>query len=60
MQKPNGDTFKFQIDGSVIKENQAVQVEWCDKCEIWQPLEGGRYEKADGLTILWFCLTCTK
>ena len=58
MRKPNGETYKFERDGTVI--NEGIRIDWCDKCEKWQPLEFGRYEKADGLTILWFCGDCTK
>ena len=60
MQKPNGETFKFQVDGTVLREEDGIRIDWCDKCEKWQPLEFGRYEKADGLTILWFCRECSK
>ena len=58
MQKPNGETTTIQIDGTVIKEMQPLQIDWCDKCQTWKPLEFGRHEKHDGLTILWFCADC--
>lgn len=60
IQKPDGESITFQIDGTVVKEQKPVNIDWCDKCQKWQPLEFGRYEKADGLTILWFCGKCTK
>ena len=58
MQKLNGETTTFQIDGTVIKEQQPLQIDWCDKCQMWQPLTDGRFEQHDGLTILWFCRKC--
>jgi hypothetical protein len=53
-----GEKTTFQIDGTVIKEQTPVSINWCDKCETWKPLEFGRYDGAQGLTMLWFCLEC--
>ena len=58
MQKASGESTTFHIDGTVTKEVQPLQIDWCDKCEKWQPLTDGRFEKHDGLTILWFCREC--
>ena len=58
IQKPNGDSITFQVDGTVIRENLPLEIDWCDKCQKWQPLDAGRHEKHDGLTILWFCKDC--
>jgi len=55
--KPNGESIIIQMDGTEIR-NEPIQIEWCDKCERWQPLEFGRHERAGGLTILWFCDKC--
>ena len=41
IQKPNGESTTIQIDGTVIKEMQPLQIDWCDKCQKWQPLAGG-------------------
>lgn len=53
-----GERTTYQIDGTVIKEQEPLKIDWCDKCEKWKDMEFGRYEKADGLTILWFCAEC--
>ena len=58
IQKPSGESITIQIDGTIIKEQKPIEIDWCDKCEKWQSLEAGRYEKADGLAILWFCEQC--
>jgi hypothetical protein len=58
IQKPSGESITIQIDGTIIKEQKPLEIDWCDKCEKWKHLEGGRHEKADGLPILWFCLEC--
>jgi hypothetical protein len=58
IQKANGETTTFHRDGTVTKEVQPLQIDWCDKCQKWQPLTDGRFEKHDGLTILWFCREC--
>ena len=54
----SGEKTTIQIDGTVIKEQNPVKINWCDKCEKWKPLEFGRYDGSHGLTMLWFCLEC--
>ena len=53
-----GEKRTFQIDGTVIKEQSEISINWCDKCEKWKPLEFGRYDGAQGLTMLWVCMEC--
>ena len=53
-----GEKTTFQIDGTVIKEQSEISINWCDKCEKWKPLEFGRYDGAQGLTMLWVCMEC--
>ena len=61
IQKPNGEITEFKIDGTVyIRSKEPLSIDWCDKCERWKPLEFGRHEEHDGLTILWFCGDCIK
>ena len=58
IQKPSGESITIQIDGTVIKEQKPIEIDWCDKCEKWKPLEFGRFERHDGMPILWFCAEC--
>lgn len=58
MQKPNGETTTFLIDGTVIKENQPLQIDWCDKCQHWKPLDGGYMVKNQGEALIWLCQEC--
>ena len=58
IQKPNGESMTFHIDGTVIKEQSSISIDWCDKCQRWQSKEFGRYQEADGLKIMWFCEAC--
>ena len=53
-----GEKTTFQIDGTVIKEQSEISINWCDKCEKWKPLEFGRYDGAQGLTMIWVCMEC--
>jgi hypothetical protein len=53
-----GQETTFKIDGTVIKEQTPISIDWCDKCERWKPLEFGRYEGSQGITMLWFCQEC--
>ena len=58
MQKPNGETTTFLVDGTVIKENQPLQIDWCDKCQQWKPLDGGYMVKNQGEALIWLCQEC--
>ena len=58
IQKPNGETITILQDGTEIRENQPIQIDWCDKCEKWQPLEGGESTSYQGLDIIWLCKAC--
>jgi hypothetical protein len=53
-----GEQTTFKIDGTVIKEQNPISIDWCDKCERWKPLEFGRYEGSQGLTMIWLCQEC--
>jgi len=53
-----GQKTTYKIDGTVIKEQNPISINWCDKCESWKPPEFGRYDGAQGLTMLWICMEC--
>ena len=54
-----GERTTIQVDGSVIKDPvDPPKLEWCDKCQAWKPIEFGRYDGAQGLTMLWVCMEC--
>jgi hypothetical protein len=53
-----GQKTTFQIDGTVIKEQTPINIDWCDKCERWKPREFGRYDGSQGLTMIWLCMEC--
>jgi hypothetical protein len=58
IQKANGDTKTFLNTGEIIEEKMPLQMDFCDKCQQWQPLTDGRFESYEGLKILWFCAVC--
>ena len=58
IQKPNGETTTFQIDGTVINEQKPLEIDWCDKCEQWKPLSGGHMVANKGLALIWICQEC--
>jgi hypothetical protein len=53
-----GEQTTFKINGTVIKEQNPISIDWCDKCERWKPLEFGRYDGSQGLTMIWLCQEC--
>lgn len=58
MQKPDGETTTFLIDGTVLKEQQPLEIDWCDSCDRWKPLTGGAYSSYLGLKTIWLCEAC--
>jgi len=58
IQKPNGDSITIQQDGTEIRENLPLQIDWCDKCQMWKSLAGGHMIGAQGLTMIWICGDC--
>jgi hypothetical protein len=58
IQKPNGETITIFEDGTELREQKPIQIDWCDKCEKWQPLEGGESTTYQGLDIIWLCKDC--
>jgi len=54
-----GDRTTFQIDGSEIKDQiDPPKIEWCDRCETFKRLDGGRYDFVMGSPELWYCELC--
>lgn len=58
IQKPNGEAITIFEDGTELREQKPIQIDWCDKCEKWQPLEGGEFTTYQGLDIIWLCKAC--
>jgi hypothetical protein len=58
MQRPNGQTTRIDREGTVTQTVEPLQIDWCDKCSKWQPLEGGEYTRYQGMTIIWLCEVC--
>ena len=53
-----GEKTTYAIDGTVIKDQNPIEINWCDKCQKWQPLEGGESTTYQGLDIIWLCKAC--
>ena len=54
-----GERTTIKIDGTMVKDQvDPPKLEWCDKCEKWKPLEFGRFDGSQGLTMIWICLEC--
>lgn len=53
-----GEKTTFKRDGSVIRETTPLSIDWCDRCQMWKPLEFGRYVTVDGLHLIWECMDC--
>jgi len=58
IQKPDGEAMTIEVDGTVIREMQRIEIDWCDKCEKWQRLAGGHYLQSQGLAMIWLCEAC--
>ena len=55
-----GEKTVIQIDGTIIKEQNPVKLEWCDKCQSWKEKEFGRFDGGQGLSLIWVCLECKR
>jgi len=53
-----GERITFAIDGTIIKEQNPIEINWCDKYLKWKPLDFGRYHGAQGLDMIWLCAEC--
>ena len=53
-----GEKTTFVIDGTIIKEQSPIEINWCDKCDKWKPKDFGRYDGAQGLDMIWLCAEC--
>ena len=54
-----GERTRFMTDGSVVKDQVAPPtIEWCDRCQMFKELQGGRFDKAMGSNELWYCEAC--
>jgi hypothetical protein len=58
IQKPNGEAITIFEDGTELREQMPLEIDWCDKCQRWQPLTGGYMVKSDGLALIWLCEAC--
>ena len=53
-----GEKTTFAIDGTVIKEQNPIEIDWCDKCQTWQPFDYGRYDGSQGIDMILICMGC--
>ena len=58
IQKPNGETITILEDGTELREQKPLEIDWCDKCQHWKPLTGGEMTRYHGLNIIWLCEAC--
>lgn len=58
MQMPDGRKIVIEVDGTVIREQDDIPVEFCDGCEKNRPSEHGIYVAKQGLALLWLCQAC--
>lgn len=58
IKKPNGEAVTIEIDGTIVRETNPIDIDWCDKCEKWQPTAAGHYVQSQGLAMIWLCEAC--
>ena len=58
IQKPDGEAMTIQIDGTIVRETNPIDIDWCDKFQKWQQLSGGHYVQSQGLALIWLCEAC--
>ena len=58
IQKPDGEAMTIQIDGTIVRETNPIDIDWCDKCEKRKQVAGGHYVQSQGLAMIWLCEAC--
>jgi len=54
-----GERTIIEIDGTVIKDQVIPpKIEWCDRCQMYKELQGGKFDKVMGSNELWYCEAC--
>jgi len=54
-----GERTIIEIDGTVIKDQVIPpKIEWCDRCQMFKELQGGKFDKVMGSNELWYCEAC--
>jgi len=58
MQMPDGRKITIEIDGTMIREEDDIPIEYCDGCQLYRPTQFGRYVEKQGLALIWLCQAC--
>jgi hypothetical protein len=58
MQMPDGRKITIEVDGTIIREQDEIPVEFCDGCQLHRPTENGKYVANQGLSLIWLCKAC--
>jgi hypothetical protein len=56
--KPNGESTRINIDGTIETSLDVPIMDLCDKCETWQNKFTGAMTSSDGLALVWLCERC--
>jgi hypothetical protein len=58
MQMPDGRKITIEVDGTIIREQDEIPVEFCDGCQLHRPTENVKYVANQGLSLIWLCKAC--
>ena len=58
MQMPDGRKITIEVDGTIIREQDEIPVEFCDGCQLYRPTEFGKYVEHEKLALIWLCQAC--
>ena len=58
MQMPDGRKITIEVDGTIIRDQDEIPVEYCDGCQNYRPTTFGKYIENQGLSMIWLCQAC--
>lgn len=58
MQMPDGRKITIEVDGTIIRDNDDIPVDFCDGCQSYRLTHFGKHVANQGLSMIWLCQAC--
>ena len=58
MEMPDGRKITIEVDGTIIRDNDDIPVDFCDGCQSYRSTHFGKHVANQGLSMIWLCQAC--